>query len=115
MQRDDGAFLIDMLNSAQEAVLIACKQSRVEFEEDRLSQLSLLKLIEIVGEAANQVSDETRNAHPNIPWKDIIAMRHRLVHGYFDIDNEIVWNTVMEDLPSLISMLEPIVHPPKSN
>jgi len=109
MQRDDGAFLLDMLDSAQEAVSIVGDQTLTEFSEDRLNQLSVLKLIEIVGEAANQVSDETREAHPNIPWKDVINMRHRLVHGYFDIDYEIVWNTVNTDLPALIDKLEPIV------
>ena len=113
MQRDDRAFLFDMLDSAREAVTIADGETLAKFEGDRLRQLSLLKLIEIVGEAANQVRDETRKAPPNIPWKDVIDMRHRLVHGYFDIDYQIVWKTVVEDLPSLISMLEPIVYPKK--
>ncbi len=108
MKRDDGALVLDMLDSAQEAVSIAGNKSRIEFEEDRLSQLSVLKLIEIIGEAANQVGDETRKAHPNIPWKDVIDMRHRLIHGYFDVDYEIVWKTVIEDLPSLIENLKAV-------
>lgn len=109
MQRDDGAFLLDMLDSAREAVSIVGNQTLAEFEEDRLNQLSVLKLIEIVGEAANQVGDDTRKALPNIPWNDVVGMRNRLVHGYFDIDYEVVWNTVKLDLPSLIDRLEPIV------
>ena len=68
--------------------------------------LSLIKSIEIVGEAASKVTQETRQAYPEIPWPDIIAMRNRLIHIYFDIDLDRVWDTVTDDIPPLINLLE---------
>jgi uncharacterized protein with HEPN domain len=64
---------------------------------------ALVKALEIVGEAANQVSQETREKFPNIPWPEIIGMRHRLIHAYFDINLNILWQTVKSDLPALES------------
>jgi len=71
--------------------------------------LSLVKEIEIVGEAANQVSKATREQLPGIPWADIVGMRNRLVHAYFDINLEILWRTVQYDLPPLIAVLERVL------
>lgn len=70
--------------------------------------LAVVKELEIVGEAANGVSAEFREAHPGIAWSGIIGMRHRLVHGYFEIDFNLVWDTVQDDLPELIDELEKI-------
>lgn len=67
--------------------------------------LSLVKAIEIIGEAASRVSPESRKEHPAIPWADIIGMRHRLIHGYFNINRDIVLATVSTELPPLISEL----------
>jgi uncharacterized protein with HEPN domain len=71
--------------------------------------LSLIKEIEIVGEAATQVSEVTREHLPGIPWADIVGMRNRLVHAYFDINLEILWRTVQDDLPPLIAVLESVL------
>ncbi len=71
--------------------------------------MSLVKEIEIIGEAASKVSTETRNALPDIPWPDLTGMRHRLIHAYFDINVEVVWQTVVHDLPPLLSPLERIL------
>jgi uncharacterized protein with HEPN domain len=68
--------------------------------------LALVKLIEIVGEAANQVTAGGQANAPEVPWPDIVGMRHRLVHAYFDINLDILWQTLMQDLPSLIPILE---------
>lgn len=65
-----------------------------------------MKEIEIIGEAAYQLSAATREQMPDIPWEDIIGMRHRLVHACFDINLDILWNTVVEDLPLLIKALQ---------
>ena len=70
--------------------------------------LALVKEVEIVGEAAFQVGGDTRSSLPDVPWDDIIGMRHRLVHAYFDINLDILWRTVEEDLPSLVEILEKI-------
>lgn len=65
--------------------------------------------MELIGEAATRISKEGRVAHSEIPWTDIVAMRNRLIHVYFDIDLDRVWDTVTDDLPPLISALEKIV------
>jgi uncharacterized protein with HEPN domain len=68
--------------------------------------LAIVRLIEIVGEAAANVSPERREEFPDIPWSEIIGMRNRVVHAYFDVNFNIVWNTVTYNLPSLIAQLE---------
>ncbi len=109
MRRDDAAYLLDMLNSAREAVALVEGVSYGEFLHDRRSHLAMLKLIEIVGEAASRVSAETRNAHVEIQWVRIVGMRNHLVHAYFEVDLRIVWDTVQVGMPDLISRLEPLV------
>jgi len=63
----------------------------------------------IIGQAARQVSNETRQRYPNIPWSDIIAMRNHLIHEYIRVDMEVVWNTIKNDLPPLIAELEQVM------
>jgi uncharacterized protein with HEPN domain len=71
--------------------------------------LSLVRLLEIIGEAARGISQEFRDAYPDIAWKNMVGMRDRLIHGYFDVDLDVVWETVIEDLPPLITHLEKII------
>ena len=111
MPRDDTAYLLDMLVAARDAAAFAEGVSYTEFERDRRTQLSILKSLEIVGEAAAHISEDTRKKHPAIPWPEIVGMRNRLVHVYFDIDLPLVWDTVCNDLPVLIARLEPLVPP----
>ncbi len=106
MQRDPTAYVVDMLIAARDAVGFAEGVSFEAFAADRRTQLSIVKSIEIVGEAASRVDEEIRRAHPAIQWRDIVGMRNRLVHGYFDIDLRVVWDTVGTDLPVLIEQLE---------
>ena len=106
---DDAVSLRDMLNHAREAVELLGDTSREAFRDHRVLQLALTRLVEIVGEAANRVSDATRLAHPDIPWPGIIGMRNRLVHGYDVIDYDLLRDTVTSDLPPLIAALEGIV------
>jgi uncharacterized protein with HEPN domain len=77
------------------------QDDRTRFDTDELLQNAVLHWIEIIGEAARGVSDKVRDAHPEVPWRVITDMRNRMTHGYFDIDLEIVWNTVTRDLPKL--------------
>lgn len=70
--------------------------------QDRMLLLALVKCIDIIGEAASKVSSDAREEAPDIPWPNIVAMRNRLIHGYFDINPDIVWRTVDEELPRLI-------------
>lgn len=106
MRRDDQIRLRHMLDGATEALSFAKGKRREDLAEDRLLVLGLVKAIEIIGEAAYQVSTDTRGSLPELPWEDIIGMRHRLVHAYFDINLDVLWRTVRDDLPSLVAPLE---------
>lgn len=111
MPRDGSAYLLDMLLAARDALSFTEGMSFDDFVRDRRTQLSVLKSVEIVGEAAAQVREDLRRAEPDIPWREIVGMRNRLVHVYFDIDLPLVWDTVRHDLPDLIARLEPLVPP----
>jgi uncharacterized protein with HEPN domain len=76
-------------------------RSRGDLDEDRMLMLALVKEMEIVGEAANALSDETRELAPDVPWIDVIGMRHRLVHAYHDINLDILWQACQQDVPQL--------------
>jgi uncharacterized protein with HEPN domain len=98
-----------MLDAACDAIKFTKGRSRGDLDLDRMLALSLVKCIEIVGEAASRVSPEIQAGYPQIPWRDIIGMRNRLIHAYYDIDLDRVWDTVLDDLPSLIQALESLV------
>ena len=108
-RRDDRISLVDMLNHAEEAVVLLGETNLNDLAEDRVMELALRKLVEIVGEAANRVSEETQRCHQEIPWPQIIGMRNRLVHGYDDISLKRLWDTINDDLPPLIEQLKAIV------
>lgn len=109
MQKDDLVRLRHMLDAACEAREFIKGRTRESLDTDRMLALSLVKEIEIIGEAANQVSETTRRQTSAIPWEDIIGMRNRLVHAYFDINLEILWRTVQDDLPPLIAAIEDVL------
>ena len=97
-----------MLDAAREAESFSQNKTRNSLDTDRKLALALVKCIEIIGEAAAQISNESREALPQIPWADIIGMRNRLIHAYFDINLDILWKPVVEDLPPLVAELEKI-------
>ncbi|QTA83073.1 DUF86 [Desulfonema limicola] len=109
MQKDDNIRILHMLDSAKEAVGFVNNINRAALDKDRKLVLALVKSIEIVGEAAARISDETCKKYPQIPWQNIVGMRNRLVHGYFAINLDILWKTTIEDLPPLIIELKKIV------
>lgn len=82
-----------------------------QFREDRLVLFATVRALEIVGEAANSVTQATRDAHPHIPWRLIVDMRNRLIHGYFDINPDIVWETARVEAPALAAQLRDIITP----
>ena len=84
-------------------------RSRPELETDRALNLALVRLLEIVGEAAARVTQETRSLHPEIPWQQIVGLRNRLIHGYDEVDLDILWNIVSVDLQPLIDALERMI------
>ena len=111
MHKDDEIRLRHMLDAAREARSFAQGQSRKDLDSNRMLVLALVKDIEIVGEAATRISEDIQHSHPDIPWPDIIGMRHRLIHAYFEINLDILWETVVTDLPPLIASLDNILPP----
>jgi uncharacterized protein with HEPN domain len=109
MQEDDVTRLGHMLDAAREAVSFGADRTRQDVETNRMLALALVKCLEIVGEAASQVSAEGRAALPQLPWRLVIGMRNRLIHGYFDVDYNVVWDTVTRNLPPLIAQLEQVL------
>lgn len=110
MRRDE-AYLLDMLIAARDAASFVHGMAPERFRGSRLHQQAITKALETIGEAAARVSEPTRVTHPEIPWREIIGMRHHLVHGYFEVDLDKMWDTVQNDLPTLIAKLEPLVPP----
>ena len=95
-----------MLDAAHKAVEFTENCSRIDLDNDEKLTLSIVRLLEILGEAAKNVSQECRQEHPSIQWREIAGTRDRLIHGYFDVDLNIVWRIVSDDLPSLVAQLE---------
>ena len=99
---DDQVRLKHLREAAEKAVGFSAGKSREDLDQDELLRLALTKLVEIVGEAAKQVSEPTRLQYPSVPWSAASRMRDRLIHHYFDIDLDILWATVNVDLPELL-------------
>ncbi len=105
-RRDDQSLISDMLITAREAQSNIKNARPEEIFNQHVRLPGLVKCLEIIGEAASQLSPGLRETHPEIPWPQIIGMRNRLVHAYFDVDDQQVWKSLSEDLPVLISQLE---------
>jgi uncharacterized protein with HEPN domain len=106
---DDSSRLHHMLDAATEAITFASARQRNDLDKDRMLTLSLVKEIEIIGEAASNISPECRDRYAEIPWVEIIGMRNRLIHAYFEVDLDIVWQVVTYDLPTLIDALRQVI------
>lgn len=109
MVRDDRTRINHMIDSAQAVLSFIKGKTRKHLDTDLLLTSGITLQLGLVGEAATAVSQKTKNKYPEVPWKKIIGMRNRLIHEYFDIDNEILWNTSKEFLPSLIEQLKAIL------
>jgi len=108
---EDVVRLRHMLDHAREAAAMAKGMTRQDLDENRQLNLSLVRLFEIVGEAANRVSEDERIRHPAVLWPEIVGLRNRLIHGYNTVDFDILWQIVTRDLPPLIEALEGAVPP----
>ena len=108
-RHDDTITLRQMLDYIEEASALAQGRTRTDIESDRMFFLALLKLVEIVGEAATRVTEATQTAHPEIPWQEIIGTRNRLIHGYDAVDYNILWDIVTADFPPLADQLKRIL------
>jgi uncharacterized protein with HEPN domain len=95
-----------MLDAAREAAQMAHGKTRADLDTDRPLNLSLVRLLEVLGEAASRVPADERAKYSGIPWMQIIGLRNRLIHGYDSVDFDILWEIVSHDLPPLIAELE---------
>ena len=109
MYPDDSTRLHHMRDAAREALAFAEGKQRTDLDNDRQLALAILKCIEIVGEASAAIGIETTSRYTEIPWRQIRGMRNRLVHGYYEIDLDVVWDTVTHNLGPLLAALERIV------
>lgn len=95
-----------MVDAAETLGQFMAGRRREDLDGDRMLLFAVVRAIEILGEAAARVSDETRASATDVPWTSIVGMRNRLVHGYFDVDTEIVWRTVTAEIPRLLATLK---------
>ena len=107
-QHKDEIRFRHMLDHAREALAMIQGKERSNLESDRMLELSLVRLVEIIGEAAARVGTEIREKYPSIPWLQIVGIRNRLVHGYDAVDLDVLWDTIIDDLPPLIAELEKV-------
>lgn len=106
MTPEDRIRLEHMLEAIGDAQAFIGGRDRADLDRDKMLVYAVVRAVEIVGEAASKVSAEAQAAHPDIPWAAIVGMRHRLVHAYARVNLDIVWKTVLQDLPPLKTAIE---------
>ncbi len=106
MSNEDAVRLRHMLDAARRAIEFMQGRAKSDLESDEQLSLAVVRLLEILGEAAKNVSEDLRKDYPDIPWRQIAGTRDRLIHGYFDVDLDIVWQIISTDLPVLVAQLE---------
>ncbi len=104
-------YVLDILEAGRLLQTFVAGVAQDTFENDLMRQAAVMRQLEIMGEAARRLSEETRLELSELPWRQIIGMRNRLIHGYDDVDLAIVWDSVQNDLPLLIAQLEKVVPP----
>ena len=114
MQRDENAYLLDILLEARDALEFTAGLTYRQFEQSSLHWRATLNAVQNIGEAASRVGPDIRQAHPEIPWRRIVAFRNRVVHKYFDVDLDILWRITQVELPELITQIEPLVPPDRA-
>ena len=111
MQKDDFVYAGHMLDTAESISQKVAGKSRSDFDADENLRLALTHLIQVIGEAARRVSPGFQKSNPQIPWKNIIGMRNRVVHDYLYVDYDLVWEVASVDIPPLVSQLSRIAPP----
>ena len=106
--RSDRERLFDILD-AVERIEAQAARGYAAFAGDELAQTAVIRWVEIIGEATRGLTEELRQAHPEVPWRQMVAMRNVLIHGYFDIDVDLVWSVAQNDLPKLGAQVRAIV------
>lgn len=109
MPKDDLVYVGHMPDKAQEALSLIHEKTRPDYDRDTVLRLALTHVIQVIGEAARRVSLSFRERYPQIPWDAIAGMRNKIVHDYMDVDEDIVWDSVVHELPLLVAELKRIV------
>jgi uncharacterized protein with HEPN domain len=109
MMKDDLVFAGHMLDMARKARALSAGITRQRFDEDEALRLALTHLLQVIGEAATRISPAYQATHVQIPWRDITGMRHRIVHDYLDVDYDVVWDTLQNNLDPLMPLLERLI------
>jgi uncharacterized protein with HEPN domain len=105
-EREWGFFLDDMIAFTEKVLSYTAGMNRAGFESDGLTYDATVRNLELIGEAATHIPQAVRDASPDIPWRQIVATRNRLIHGYLGIDNDTLWSIIQDDLPSLFANLK---------
>jgi uncharacterized protein with HEPN domain len=106
MRPEDRVRWGHMIEAAEDALRFVAGRRREDMETDRMLAFAIVRALEIVGEAASRISEDTRAAYAEIPWAAITGMRNRLVRAYFEIDTDIVWVAVTREVPALLAQLQ---------
>jgi uncharacterized protein with HEPN domain len=110
MSRHDPILrVMHMRDHAREAIEMTEGRNRDDLDQDRMLNLALVRLIEVIGEAAARVPLAFRERYPDVPWQQIVGMRNRLIHGYDAVDFDILWTIIQDDLPNLLGQLEDVL------
>ena len=111
MQRADNVYVGHMLDMALKVAARIKGKSRADYDRDEDLRIIVAHLVQTIGEAASRVSAPTRDSHPEIPWRQITGIRHRIVHDYMDVDYDVLWEVATRDLPRLAAQLEKLLPP----
>ena len=109
MRPEDRARIFHMIEAADAVADFVFGRNRTDLDSDRMLLFALVRAVEVFGEAAAKVSPETRAATASIPWTEIVAMRNRLIHAYFEVNRTILWKTATEEIPELVPALRGLI------
>jgi len=109
--RRDRDYLLDIQEAVHRILAYTAGFTYEQFTADLKTQDAVVRNLEVIGEATKKLSRSLRNAHPQIPWKDMAGVRDKLIHEYFGVNYEIVWTIVKEELPSILPQISSIIPP----
>lgn len=105
MRADDRIRILHMVEAGEEIGRFIAGRERSDLDTDRMLLFAVVRAIEVFGEAASRISEETRASAPDLPWRMIVGMRNRVIHAYWDIDPDTVWTAATQEIPALLTRL----------
>ena len=113
MSPDDEAYLVDIGLAARRLTQLSAGVDKPTFDASEIHQLAIMKLLQDIGEAASRLSIHARQAIPEVPWRQVVGLRHHLVHDYGGVDLDLIWATLQTDIDPLLTAIERFL-PPES-